>query len=184
MSEFVTKIHLFDSLYQQKWDSIDVNMNIDLPTYIDDDRPQCQIVTSYELKGRSINHLRQVEAQYALIHPTPGVQRTGLSWLLAPPMMGIGSWMPPPIPGFGSVPFGLYPPTLPPAPPPTAAVAMQSLMNSGWSILKAKHSDPWNMGLEEPSASEPECHCDIRMLMSAEHPAGCPWMIWKKGQKK
>lgn len=30
--------------------------------------------------------------------------------------------------------------------------------------------------------SEPECHCDIRVLMSQEHPAGCAWMQWRKRQ--
>ncbi len=34
------------------------------------------------------------------------------------------------------------------------------------------------LGLDKPF--EPECNCDMRSLMSGPHPAGCPWLQWKR----
>lgn len=172
MSDFVLNIHLFDSTYHQLYTSVPVNMNLVLPDYLYDDRTPLGADT-YELKGKSVNHLRQVEAHYAVT--TAMVAAVKLSYLLSPPMSASAMQS---LPMFGSIPtWNIYTP-----PPSPGLLGLRALINHSddpWGRSLTSYGE-WNMS----PTSEPECKCDIRMLMSAEHPAGCPWMIWKKSQPK
>lgn len=174
MSDFVTQIHLFDTMYQTKLDSIDVNQQITVPQFLDDDRPHCQSIMTYELKSRTFSHNGRVEAQYALCIPKAGTLRTAFSYLLS-----LGSHLV--YSGIAGIPSQAIVYSAPT--PPVAQFPISVIPSGMWSFDLSGYGDTPSTKWK-PSASEPDCHCDMRMLMSAEHPAGCPWMVWKRTQKK
>lgn len=143
--DYVTKIHLFDDTYQSHEEAIDINTNLDLPEFIGEDRPH-RTPASYTLKGRSINHLQQVEAHYAQYIP-----RT------ADLCVPISALIPPPRP-----PLNMY--------------------AGYWTAFPDNTSTDTTTAMTSTSV-EPECYCDMRTLMSQEHPAGCRWLQWKRGRK-
>lgn len=166
MSDFVLNIHLFDSAYHQLYTSIPVHRNLVLPDYLYDDQTPLGADT-YELKGKSVNHLQQVEAHYAVT--VAMVAAVKLSYLLSPPMSAVAMQS---LSGFGSMPnWQIY------TPPPPQIFNIIPPSDISWKRIGDSMAVRFGTG-------EPECLCDMRTLMSQEHPAGCQWLQWKKAQRK
>lgn len=186
-SEYVHEIRLQNSLGH--WCDVQVDMDIELPNilYVDSKlAPYPAFPGYFKLQARhcspapvTIRAAHQTTAMYCQYAIGFGELSICLNFLMyphtaMPVLSGIGNWSP--LISTGAMPISFPTPgyqTV--AIPPGALAGLDRLTNKG--------ADPWGRSIAEWNP-EPECHCDMRTLMSVEHPAGCAWMVWKRAQRR
>lgn len=167
MSEYVLRIHLFDQNYQRKLETIEVNEHVDLPSWIEDDRPKLTLTINqaYELKGRIISHAG-TEAQYTQATAPATQMRTSLTYILQPPFSGLQSL----VNSYGN--WNMF--------KPSQAIVYSKPFTVNW-VDEAPFGQSVIEHLNGLSA-EPECKCDIRALLGNGHDTGCAYIQWKRGR--
>lgn len=186
-SEYVHEIRLQNSLGH--WCDVPVCMDIELPDilYVDSKlAPYPAFPGYFKLQARhcspapvTIRAAHQTTAMYHQYAIGIGEFATCLNYLMYPStgMM----WMSPQSVTYSPSSAGPLFPTLP---------SLNARLYPGTSSPSIVMIDPAAFENMQDTfrgatlSTEPDCYCDIRALMSADHPAHCAWMVWKQAQRK